>query len=113
MTGTHTKLWTSSLLCRFLGRLHDKTAHALSRQASEKRQGTKSRAGRDSVSRLRSMGICGARASVYVSRGACRTGIGMRFGMAAANGRRWRSIIERAPSAVANGQLEEWQEHIM
>jgi hypothetical protein len=44
-------------MCRFLGRLHDKTAHALPRQASEKRQGTKSRAGRDSVSPLRSMGI--------------------------------------------------------
>jgi len=30
-------------LCRFLGRLHHKTIHALPRQASEKRQGTKSR----------------------------------------------------------------------
>jgi hypothetical protein len=33
------------------------SGHALPRQASEKRQGTKSRAGRDSVSPLRSMGI--------------------------------------------------------
>jgi len=45
------------LVCRFLGRLHHKTIHALPRQASEKRQGTKSRAGRGSVSPLRSMGI--------------------------------------------------------
>jgi hypothetical protein len=44
-------------LCRFLGRLHHKTIHALPGQASEKRQGTKSRAGRGSVSPLRSMGI--------------------------------------------------------
>jgi hypothetical protein len=36
---------------------HDKTIHALPRQASEKRQGTKSRAGRGSVSPLQSMGI--------------------------------------------------------
>jgi hypothetical protein len=48
---------TSRLVCRFLGRLLDKTIHALPRQASEKRQGTKSRAGRGSVSPLRSMGI--------------------------------------------------------
>jgi len=34
------------LVCRFLGRLHHKTIHAQLRQASEKRQGTKSRAGR-------------------------------------------------------------------
>src|ERR1700731_1941168 len=45
------------LMCRFLGRLHHKTIHALPRQTSEKRQGTKSRAGRGSVSPLRSMGI--------------------------------------------------------
>src|ERR1700719_1283879 len=32
------------LMCRFLGRLHHKSIHALPRQASEKRQGTKSRA---------------------------------------------------------------------
>jgi hypothetical protein len=44
-------------MCRFLGRLHHKSIHALPRQASEKRQGTKSRAGRGSVSPLRSMGI--------------------------------------------------------
>jgi hypothetical protein len=31
------------LLCRFLGRLHDAAIHARRRQASEKRQGTKSR----------------------------------------------------------------------
>ena len=31
------------LLCRFLGRLHDAAMHARRRQASEKRQGTKSR----------------------------------------------------------------------
>ena len=31
------------LLCRFLGRRHDVTLHALMRPASEKRQGTKSR----------------------------------------------------------------------
>jgi hypothetical protein len=31
------------LLCRFLGRLDDESIHALRRQASEKRQGTKSR----------------------------------------------------------------------
>jgi len=30
-------------LCRFLGRLHDAAMHARRRQASEKRQGTKSR----------------------------------------------------------------------
>ena len=30
-------------LCRFLGRRHDETLHALMRSASEKRQGTKSR----------------------------------------------------------------------
>ena len=30
-------------LCRFLGRLHDAAIHARRRQASEKRQGTKSR----------------------------------------------------------------------
>ena len=33
----------SLLLCRFLGRLHDAAIHAHRRQASEKRQGTKSR----------------------------------------------------------------------
>ena len=47
----------SPLLCRFLGRLRHKTIHALPRQASEKRQGTKSRVGRGSVSGPRSMGI--------------------------------------------------------
>ena len=31
------------LLCRFLGRLHDVSIHVRRRQASEKRQGTKSR----------------------------------------------------------------------
>ena len=31
------------LLCRFLGRLHDVAIHVRRRQASEKRQGTKSR----------------------------------------------------------------------
>ena len=31
------------LLCRFLGRLRDGASHACRRQASEKRQGTKSR----------------------------------------------------------------------
>src|ERR1700739_2838111 len=30
-------------MCRFLGRLHDAAIHARRRQASEKRQGTKSR----------------------------------------------------------------------
>src|SRR2546425_715141 len=40
-----------------LGRLHHKTIHALWRPASDKRQGTKSRAGRGSVSPLRSMWI--------------------------------------------------------
>jgi len=33
------------LLCRFLGCLHDELLDALRRQASEKRQGTKSRSG--------------------------------------------------------------------
>ena len=33
-------------MCRFLGRLHHEAIHAPQRQASEKRQGTKSRAGR-------------------------------------------------------------------
>src|SRR5258708_14710089 len=37
-------------MCRFLGRLHHETIEALGRQASEKRQGTKSRAGRGSRS---------------------------------------------------------------
>src|ERR1700759_274590 len=31
------------LMCRFLGRLHDVATHVRRRQASEKRQGTKSR----------------------------------------------------------------------
>src|SRR5262245_26884974 len=31
------------LLCRFLGRLHDESLHTRRREASEKRQGTKSR----------------------------------------------------------------------
>ena len=31
------------VMCRFLGRLHDAAIHARRRQASEKRQGTKSR----------------------------------------------------------------------
>src|ERR1700732_2289375 len=31
-------------------------------------------------------------------------------GLAAAIARRWRSIIERAPPALANGQRQEWQE---
>src|SRR6202045_2837530 len=44
------------------------------------------------------------------SRGACATGIGISFGVAAAIARRWRSIIERAPLALANGQRQEWQE---
>ena len=30
--------------------------------------------------------------------------------MATALARHWRSIIERAPSALANGQRQEWQE---
>jgi hypothetical protein len=30
--------------------------------------------------------------------------------VAAAIERRWRGIIERAPSALANGQPQEWQE---
>jgi hypothetical protein len=30
--------------------------------------------------------------------------------VAAAIARRWRSIIDRAPSALANGQRQEWQE---
>jgi hypothetical protein len=30
--------------------------------------------------------------------------------MAAAIARHWRSIVERAPSALANGQRQEWQE---
>jgi len=34
----------------------------------------------------------------------------MRFGMAAAIASHWRSIVERAPSALANGQRQEWQE---
>ena len=34
---------TLPLLCRFLGRLHDVAIHVRRRQASEKRQGTKSR----------------------------------------------------------------------
>ena len=33
------------VMCRFLGRLHDEAIDGLWRQASEKRQGTKSRAG--------------------------------------------------------------------
>src|SRR6202047_5207400 len=44
------------------------------------------------------------------SRGACAVGIGIRFGLTAAIARRWRSIIERAPPALANGQRQEWQE---
>jgi hypothetical protein len=40
-------------LCRFLGRLHDVAIHVRRRQASEKRQGTKSRlVGRGGCSRL-------------------------------------------------------------
>jgi hypothetical protein len=34
------------LVCRFLGRLHDVAIHVGRRQASEKRQGTKSRLGK-------------------------------------------------------------------
>jgi hypothetical protein len=68
------------LLWRFLGRLHHKTAHALLRQASEKRQGTKSRVGRDSVS---------PRRDACHSRG----GAGHR---ARAHGQREQSLDERA-----------------
>jgi hypothetical protein len=38
-----TLLRRTSLMCRFLGRLHDASIHARRREASEKRQGTKSR----------------------------------------------------------------------
>ena len=46
------------------------------------------------------------------SRGAYAAGIGIRFGVAAAIVRRWRGIIERAPSRLANGQPQEWQERM-
>jgi hypothetical protein len=39
----HDATQRGQLLCRFLGRRHDETLHALMRSASEKRQGTKSR----------------------------------------------------------------------
>src|SRR5262245_33532571 len=43
------------LLCRFLGRLHDDRSHTRRREASEKRQGTKSR----EVERRRRSGLYG------------------------------------------------------
>ena len=51
------------VMCRFLGRLHHKTIHALLRQASEKREGTKSRAERGGFAAaiygdLRSARVC-------------------------------------------------------
>ena len=52
------------------------------------------------VSRGRNYGRT-ALGRVDQSRGACAAGIGIRFGVAAAIARRWRSIIERAPSALA------------
>ena len=38
----------------------------------------------------------------------CGAGVGMRFGTAVAMTRVWRSMIERAPSALSNGERQEW-----
>src|SRR5256885_16920581 len=52
-SATQLSRWEWLFLCRFLGRLHEVAIHVRRRQASEKRQGTKSRlVGRGGWSRL-------------------------------------------------------------
>jgi hypothetical protein len=102
------------------GCLQRESCHALVRKASEKRQGTKSRAGRGSVLGQCSMGIeafhgltwkgrtgeCGVFRGAGGSPGEGSVEAGMIFGAAAAIAGGWQGVIGRAPSALANGQRQ-------
>src|SRR5947208_16812330 len=89
------------LLCRFLGRLDDGSIHTLRRQASEKRQGTKSReVGRRRCNRLYgdltvavrivAVGRRGWSGCWALAGGVCGTGEGLE----------WRSSDDLAGSVV-------------
>src|ERR1700730_7210633 len=102
------------LLCRFLGRLHHKTIHALPRQASEKRQGTKSRAGRGGFAAaiygdLRSASVCFREAGTTDARQVDGlTGRGERAPPAAGSVSAWRRRSHDVGAASSSERRRRW-----